>query len=271
MTRASLREYAVVQRERYQQATRPRSASSWTRSWPSRASIAKPPSGCCGGRPGRGRGPGPAAARGRTAPRSPRPPSVLAGQRPDRRPSPAPLRPRAPRSACSVRRSPCRPRSTSSCGRPVGRPSPGCWRRPGPSTPGGATTTRPGTWLKQEIPIRTFTEWDDARPGFCEVDLVAALWPQDPGLLPLYALRGRHRHRLGRAPRGLGQAARARRQCHSPHLAAVPVPLVGLDSDNGSEFINRHLTGNTGGLSRSRGDLVPVPSGDGRGRRRRGP
>ena len=39
--------------------------------------------------------------------------------------------------------------------------------------PRGYTTTRPGTWLKHEIPIRTFTEWDDARPGFCEVDLVA--------------------------------------------------------------------------------------------------
>jgi hypothetical protein len=39
--------------------------------------------------------------------------------------------------------------------------------------PRGVTTTQPGTWLKHEIPIRTFTEWDDARPGFCEVDLVA--------------------------------------------------------------------------------------------------
>ena len=37
----------------------------------------------------------------------------------------------------------------------------------------GATTTRPSAWLKQQIPIRTFSEWDDARPGFCEVDLVA--------------------------------------------------------------------------------------------------
>jgi len=37
----------------------------------------------------------------------------------------------------------------------------------------GATTTRPSTWLKQQIPIRTFTEWNDGRPGFLEVDLVA--------------------------------------------------------------------------------------------------
>jgi hypothetical protein len=37
----------------------------------------------------------------------------------------------------------------------------------------GATTTQPGTWLKHEIPIRTFAEWDDVRPGFLEIDLVA--------------------------------------------------------------------------------------------------
>src|SRR5206468_1735981 len=37
----------------------------------------------------------------------------------------------------------------------------------------GATTTHPSTWLKQQIPIRTFMDWDDARPGFCQVDLVA--------------------------------------------------------------------------------------------------
>ena len=39
--------------------------------------------------------------------------------------------------------------------------------------PRGAVTTRHGTWLKGQIPIRTFAEWDDAGPGFLEVDLVA--------------------------------------------------------------------------------------------------
>lgn len=37
----------------------------------------------------------------------------------------------------------------------------------------GLSTTKPGTLLKQMIPIRTFAQWDDARPGFMEVDLVA--------------------------------------------------------------------------------------------------
>ena len=37
----------------------------------------------------------------------------------------------------------------------------------------GRTTTRPGSLLKSAIPIRTFADWDDARPGFLEIDLVA--------------------------------------------------------------------------------------------------
>ena len=37
----------------------------------------------------------------------------------------------------------------------------------------GAPITRPGSALKHEIPIRTFSEWNEAQPGFLEVDLVA--------------------------------------------------------------------------------------------------
>ena len=37
----------------------------------------------------------------------------------------------------------------------------------------GLSTTRAGTLLKQQIPIRTFQEWNEAQPGFLETDLVA--------------------------------------------------------------------------------------------------
>jgi hypothetical protein len=37
----------------------------------------------------------------------------------------------------------------------------------------GRSRTKPGTLLRQQIPIRTFADWDEARPGFVEVDLVA--------------------------------------------------------------------------------------------------
>ncbi|MHB2023694.1 MAG: hypothetical protein ACYCO3_10240 [Mycobacteriales bacterium] len=36
----------------------------------------------------------------------------------------------------------------------------------------GRSGTKPGGLLKHQIPIRTFADWDDARPGFGEVDLV---------------------------------------------------------------------------------------------------
>jgi len=105
----------------------------------------------------------------------------------------------------------------------------------------GATTTHPSTWLKHEIPIRTFTDWDDARPGFLEIDLVAhcgsstlgrylcTLCAVDivTGWVELEAVLGKSQPRVSRAVQ---------------HVHAhLPVPLLGLDSDNGSEFINRGM------------------------------
>jgi len=40
-------------------------------------------------------------------------------------------------------------------------------------TPHGLSTTKPGSLLKNLIPVRTFTEWDQERPGFMEIELVA--------------------------------------------------------------------------------------------------
>jgi hypothetical protein len=37
----------------------------------------------------------------------------------------------------------------------------------------GISTTRAGTLLKQQIPIRTFQDWNETQPGFLEADLVA--------------------------------------------------------------------------------------------------
>jgi hypothetical protein len=36
----------------------------------------------------------------------------------------------------------------------------------------GRSHTKPGSLLKDAIPIRTWAEWDDAKPGFVEIDLV---------------------------------------------------------------------------------------------------
>ena len=105
----------------------------------------------------------------------------------------------------------------------------------------GATTTHVGTWLRHEIPLRTFTEWDDAGPGFLEVDLVAhcgsstrdfylcTLCAVDiaTAWVELEAIWGKRHERVG------GGVHRVRQR--------LPMPLLGLDSDNGSEFINQSL------------------------------
>jgi len=105
----------------------------------------------------------------------------------------------------------------------------------------GRSGTKPGTLLKRQIPIRTFADWNDLAPGFCEVDLVAHdggnaagefcqtldLTCVATGWTEMRALRNK-----------------AQRWCFEALMdieATLPFPLLGLDSDNGSEFINAHL------------------------------
>ena len=107
--------------------------------------------------------------------------------------------------------------------------------------PHGLTTTKPGRLLKQQIPIRTFTEWNDVQPGFLEGDLVAHCGGSLEGAflytftltdvattwtecLPL----------LHRTQHGVVHAVQRAR-------GMFPFPLLGIDTDNGSEFINEEL------------------------------
>jgi hypothetical protein len=105
----------------------------------------------------------------------------------------------------------------------------------------GRSGTKPGTLLKHQIPVRTFAEWDQTQPGFVEIDLVghdggfaqgdfcqtldvtdvASGWTETQAVInkaqvwvfeALQLIRGR-----------------------------LPFALKGIDSDNGSEFINDHL------------------------------
>ena len=45
----------------------------------------------------------------------------------------------------------------------------------------GISTTRSGTLLKKQIPVRTFQDWNEAKPGFTEADLVAHCGTQAEG------------------------------------------------------------------------------------------
>lgn len=101
--------------------------------------------------------------------------------------------------------------------------------------------TKPGTLLKHQIPIRTFSEWDDLRPGFCEMDLVG----HDGG-----DASGEFAHTLDLTDVATcwteTEAVRNKAQVWvfealKDMEQRLPFPLLGLDSDNDGAFINAHL------------------------------
>src|SRR5512139_2113951 len=104
--------------------------------------------------------------------------------------------------------------------------------------PHGHSTTKPGTLLKKQIPIRTFADWTEDKPGFMEIDCVAHCGEDVSGQF-LYtltctdlctgwtetlALPRRSQEAVCHAIKGMRQD--------------LPFTLLGIDSDNGGEFIN---------------------------------
>jgi hypothetical protein len=106
----------------------------------------------------------------------------------------------------------------------------------------GLCTTRPGTLLRHQIPIRTFADWTEKEPGFLEIDLVAHCGESVGGeYLHTLVLTDVHTGwtecvaLLNRSERAVSAAVDNVRM-------RLPFPLRGIDSDNGSEFINHNLT-----------------------------
>lgn len=105
----------------------------------------------------------------------------------------------------------------------------------------GLSTTKPGSLLKQAIPIRTFTPWEDEHPGFLEIDLVAHCGATTDGTY-LNTLTATDLSTgwtecqavANKTQLAVSQAIQILRQ-------NLPFALLGLDSDNGSEFINDTL------------------------------
>jgi len=101
--------------------------------------------------------------------------------------------------------------------------------------------TKPGTLLKHQIPIRTFSEWDEGKPGFMEIDLVG----HEGG-----DASGEYMQSLNCVDVCTGWtetfAVRNKAQIWvfggiEDMRVRLPFDLLGIDSDNGSEFINDHL------------------------------
>lgn len=102
----------------------------------------------------------------------------------------------------------------------------------------GKSATKPGTLLRSTIPIRTFADWDEKVPGFFEGDLVAfcgetvrgdyvnALNLTDVFLawILIEAFMGKGQYRVHKAIDEMRKR--------------LPYTMLGLDNDNGTEFIN---------------------------------
>lgn len=105
----------------------------------------------------------------------------------------------------------------------------------------GLGTTKPGTLLKQQVPVQTYTPWDEQRLGFVEIDLVAHCGTTTAGhyVNPLTVTDVATGWTECAAVWGKGQAA----VCEALEQIRdrLPFPLLGIDSDNGSEFLNAHL------------------------------
>ncbi|RYE38632.1 MAG: transposase [Hyphomicrobiales bacterium] len=105
----------------------------------------------------------------------------------------------------------------------------------------GRSHTKPGSLLKSQIPIRTWAQWDDAAPGFVEIDLVGHEGGNAVGE-HAYTLTVTDIATGWTENRSVRNKARKWVIAALDEIAAImPFPLLGVDSDNGSEFINHHL------------------------------
>jgi len=105
----------------------------------------------------------------------------------------------------------------------------------------GRSGTKPGSLLKSQIPIRTWAEWDDAQPGFVEIDLVGHEGGNPAGqfaqtLTVTDIATGWTENRAVRT-----KAQKRVLPALSDIVESFPFPVLGIDSDNGKEFINTHL------------------------------
>lgn len=104
----------------------------------------------------------------------------------------------------------------------------------------GKSTTKPGTLLRKQIPIKT-NQWDEAKPGFLEADTIAHCGESLLGdfvytinFIDIATSWSEQRAVWGKGETGVLKQIKDVED-------SLPFPLLGFDCDNGSEFLNWHL------------------------------
>lgn len=100
--------------------------------------------------------------------------------------------------------------------------------------------TKPGSLLKHHIPLKTDC-WDVTTPGFTEVDLVSHSGECAEGEF-IHSLNMTDIHTTWVETRAvMGKGEKRVADALEQMRTVLPFALLGIDSDNGSEFINNHL------------------------------
>jgi hypothetical protein len=104
----------------------------------------------------------------------------------------------------------------------------------------GRCTTKPGTLLRKQIPIKT-DQWNESKPGFVEADTVAHCGEKIEGdyantvdLVDIATSWTEQGASWGKGEIGVLSALKDME-------SRIPFPVLGFDADNGGEFINHHL------------------------------
>jgi len=105
----------------------------------------------------------------------------------------------------------------------------------------GRKGTKPGSLLKKAIPIRTFADWNEKKPGFVEADLVghdggvsSGDFAQSLNFVDILTGWDESAACINKAQKHVFEAIKT-------ISARYPFKVAGIDSDNGSEFINAHM------------------------------
>ena len=105
----------------------------------------------------------------------------------------------------------------------------------------GRSGTKPGSLLKKAIPIRTFADWDEKKPGYIEADLVghdggngSGDFAQSLNFVDILTGWDESAACINKAQVHVFEAIKTA-------SARFPFAIAGIDSDNGSEFINAHM------------------------------